>query len=133
MPFINIAVANTGLSKTQKQSLFSETTRLMSEVMHKDPSLTAVRIDEFPAENWAIAGKPMASDGRAAVHMDIKVTAGTNTDAEKAEMIERSMAMLKENAGTTHDASYVVIHDLDAGAWGYDGRTQKARAQARAA
>ncbi|MBC8337343.1 MAG: tautomerase family protein [Rhodospirillales bacterium] len=133
MPFINIAVANTRLSKVQKQSLFDETTRLMAEVMHKNPALTAVRIDEFPAENWAIAGKPVASGGRSAVHMDIKVTDGTNTDAEKAEMIKRSMAMLKECVGTTPDASYVVIHDLAAAAWGFDGQTQKARAQTRAA
>ena len=62
----------------------------------------------------------------------IKVTAGTNTNAEKAEMISRSMEMLTEIIGPVPEASYVVIHDLDAGAWGYNGRTQKARADAKA-
>ena len=65
--------------------------------------------------------------------MDIKVTAGTNTDAEKAEMIGLGMAMLSEVVGPAPEASYIVIHDLDAGVWGYNGRTQKARAQARTA
>ena len=51
MPFINIAVSNRRLSKAQKQRLFDETTRLMAEVMNKNPALTAVRIDEHPAEN----------------------------------------------------------------------------------
>ena len=105
----------------------------MAEVMNKNPALTAVRIDEQPAENWAIAGEPVSAGERPAVHMDIKVTAATNTDAEKAEMIGLGMAMLTEAVGSAPEASYVVIHDLDAGAWGYNGRTQKARAQARTA
>ena len=136
MPFINIAVAQTdrgGLSKTQKQRLFDETTRLMAEVMHKNPSLAAIRIDEHGSENWAIAGEAVSAGEGPAVHMDIKVTDGTNSDEEKAEMIRLSMAMLSKVVGPAPEASYVVIHDLDAGAWGYDGRTQKARAQAKAA
>jgi len=133
MPYINIAVANHSLSAASKQRLFDETTSLMADVMHKKPSVTSVRINECPAENWAIAGKAAATTTRAAVHMDIKVTAGTNTDAEKAEMVSLSMAMLKDIVGATFEASYVVIHDLDAGAWGYDGQTQQSRAQARAA
>ena len=101
--------------------------------MHKNPSLTAIRIDEHPAENWAIVGEAVSAGVGPAVHMDIKVTAGTNTDAEKAEMISLAMEMLTEIVGLAHEASYVVIHDLDAGAWGYNGRTQKDRAEARAA
>ena len=133
MPFINIAIAQGSLSRAQKQRLFDETTRLMAEVMHKDPSLTAVRIDEHPAQNWAIAGDAVSTGEGAAVHMDIKVTADTNTDEEKAEMIALSKAMLSEVVGSTPEASYVVIHDLDAAAWGYNGQTQKARTKAEAA
>jgi len=129
MPFINIGVANRRLTKVQKQRLFDETTHLMAEVMNKNPALTSVRIDEHPAENWAIAGNAVSGGEDSAVHMDIKVTAGTNTDKEKAEMIRLSMNMLTDVVGDTPQASYVVIHDLDAAAWGYNGQTQKARAQ----
>jgi 4-oxalocrotonate tautomerase len=101
--------------------------------MHKKSSLTAVRIDEHPAENWAIAGEAVSTGAAPAVHMDIKVTAGTNTDAEKAEMIRLAMAMLNDIVGAAPEASYVVIDELDAGTWGYNGRTQKARAEDRAA
>lgn len=128
MPFINIAVAGNQLSLAQKQRLFDETTRLMNEVMRKDPTLTAVRIDPFRADDWAISQRPAAIQEMTAVHMDIKVTAGTNTDEEKAEMIRQAMAMLKEIVGATPEASYIVIHELDATAWGYNGRTQHARA-----
>ena len=129
MPFINIAVSNGRLSTAQKQRLFQETTRLMAEVMHKNPALTAVRIDEHPAENWAIGGDAVSAGESHGVHMDIKVTAATNTDEEKAEMTGLAMKMLTDVVGPTPEASYVVIHDLDAGAWGYDGRTQRARAE----
>ena len=128
MPFINISLAGTSLSEQQKQQLFDETTRLMSEVLHKNPDLTSVRIDEFSSHNWAIARQPVMSRSDTAVHMDIKVTTGTNSDAEKAEMIARGMNMLKTIIGNTPEASYIVIHDVAAGSWGYNGQTQKARA-----
>jgi len=133
MPFINISVSGATLSDTQKQQLFNETTRLMSEVMKKNPDLTSVRIDQYPADSWAVGRKSIAVRGEIGVHMDIKVTSGTNTDEEKAEMIKQGMAMLKDVVGSTPDASYIVIHDLDAGAWGYDGRTQFARAKQKKA
>ncbi|MEH6631170.1 MAG: tautomerase family protein [Halopseudomonas aestusnigri] len=128
MPFINISVAGAILTSSQKQQLFDETTRLMSEILRKNPELTSVRIDEFAAENWAVGGTSMTVTGKVAVHMDIKVTEGTNTDTEKAEMIKQAMVMLKEVIGQPPEASYVIIHDLPATTWGYDGQTQAARA-----
>lgn len=133
MPFINISVAGRPISSAQKQQLFDETTRLMNEVMRKDPNLTAVRIDQFGADAWATGRRAVALQETTAVHMDVKVTAGTNSDEEKAEMIRQGMQMLKEVVGATPEASYIVIDELDATAWGYDGRTQHSRASARAA
>lgn len=129
MPFINISVSGAALSNTQKQQLFDVTTRFTGEVMKKDPDLTSVRIDEFPTNSWAVGRKSMAVRGEIGVHMDIKITDGTNTDEEKAEMIKQGMSMLKEVIGGTPEASYIVIHDLDARTWGYDSRTQSARAK----
>ena len=133
MPFINISIAGDPLTETQKQQLIDETTRLMHEVMRKAPDLTAVRIDEVSAASWAIGRSSMAVRGETAVHMDVKVTAGTNTAEEKAEMISQGMTMLKDVVGNAPEASYIVIHDLAAEAWGYDGRTQQARAKQKKA
>jgi 4-oxalocrotonate tautomerase len=127
MPFINISLAGSPLSDMKKQQLFDETTRLMHDVLNKNPDLTSVRIDEFSAQNWAVARRPMSERGETAVHMDIKVTKGTNSDEEKAQMIAQGMAMLKDIIGTTPEASYIVIHDIEGGSWGYDGRTQQDR------
>lgn len=127
MPFINISISGVPLTKSQKQNLFNETTRLMEEVMNKNPDLTSVRIDQFKTEDWAIAKELVQTQGKTAVHMDIKVTKGTNTDREKAEMIKSAMNMLKAVVGTTPEASYIIIHELDATTWGYNGMTQATR------
>ena len=133
MPFINVSVCGAALSDAQKQQIFDETTCLMSEVMKKDPGLTAVRIDQFPSDSWAVGGKTVAKRRESGVHVDIKITRGTNTDAEKAAMIRQCMAMLKDAIGATAEASYIVIHELNASTWGYDGETQHSRAEARKA
>lgn len=127
MPFITISVTGPALSDAVKSALFRETTELMRDVMKKNAALTAVRIDAQPSGHWAIGGAPVPI----AAHMDIKVTAGTNSDTEKAEMIRRSMEMLCRHVGALPEASYVVIHDLDGAAWGYNGQIQAARAAAR--
>ena len=133
MPFIDISVSGTTLSAVQKQRIFDETTRLMSEVMGKVPSLTSVRVGRFSADGWAVGGKSVAARGEIAVHMDIKITKGTNTDEEKAEMIRQGLSMLKDVVGETSEAGYVVIHELDASSWGYDGKTQFFRVGTRMA
>lgn len=105
----------------------------MNEVMKKNPDLTSVRIDEFAPGNWAVGQKSIAVRGEIGVHMDIKVTDGTNTDEEKAAMIKQGMSMLQDIVGNTPEASYIIIHELNASTWGYDGQTQYARAQQKKA
>ena len=73
----------------------------------------------------------MAESKESGVHVDVKITRGTNTNEEKAEFIRCEMAMLKDTIGATPEASYIVIHELDASTWGYDGETQHSRAKAR--
>ena len=129
MPFISITVTGAAPTAAQKQRLYSETTRLMNEVMRKKAELTAVRLEEAGQEGWSIGGRSLAERGERAAHMDITVTLGTNTEQEKAGMIRQAMAMLKETLGPLAEASYVVIHELDAKSWGYDGATQYARSK----
>lgn len=128
MPFINISLTGPVLTQEQKQRLFDETTRLMAQVMNKKAELTSVRIDHYPEDNWAVGGLSMRAREQTGAHMDIKVTKGTNTDKEKAEMIKQAMSMLKDIVSLPPEASYIVIHEVDGTAWGYDGQTQNARA-----
>lgn len=129
MPFINISLSGSELSKDQKQQLFLQTTKLMDEVMHKKKELTSVRIECCDGSDWAIGSKPMSDLGVRAVYMDIKVTEGTNSADDKSEMIKQSILMLRDVVGSIAEASYVVIHEVANDSWGYDGLTQLARSK----
>ena len=63
----------------------------------------------------------------AASILDIKVTEGTNTKDEKALYALRVFDGIEAIAGTLAPASYIVIHEVRADAWGYQGQTQEFR------
>lgn len=134
MPFIHIKIAASGpASFDAKATLHRRTTELMATVMRKNAQLTSVLIEEHLIQNWRIGDRPIAESGIAAAHMDIKVTAGTNTDREKAKMIADSMAMFCEVFGLMPEATYVVIDEVPAESWGYGGHTQAAHRVSTAA
>ena len=59
MPYVNIKVTREGVSREQKAALIKGTTRLLTEVLSKDPSTTFVVIDEVDLEDWGIGGMPV--------------------------------------------------------------------------
>lgn len=128
MPFIDISLAGTRLTEEQRTRLQAETTRLMVEVMGKRREVTAVRIAEGPASHWAVNGAPVP---RVAAHMDVKITTGTNTPAEKAGLIEQAHQLLAEVVDGLPEATYVVVHEVVADAWGFGGRTQADRSASK--
>jgi 4-oxalocrotonate tautomerase len=130
MPFVNIKIAGLTLAPEQVQRLQSEATRLMVEVMRKNFQLTAVLVEQVAASGWTVGGAPV----KVAAHLDVKVTAGTNTPDEKRRFIAEATDLLRAVVGPAlNPVTYVVVHDIAADAWGYGGLTQAARAQAHAA
>lgn len=127
MPYIHLRLGTT-LETRQREQLCAKTTELMSTIMGKKREVTVVHIHESDPRQWAINGM-MLSDGEAVgAYVDIKVTQGTNTREEKAEMIQQMLIMLQEVIGAIQEACYVVIDDIPADSWGYHGVTQAARA-----
>jgi 4-oxalocrotonate tautomerase len=125
MPFVNIKVAGAALAPEQILRLQIEATRLMAEVMHKKPELTAVLVEQVDAARWTVG----ATAVRAATHLDVKVTAGTNTPEEKRRFVSEAVGLLRSVIGPTlNPVCYVVVHEIAADAWGYGGRTQADRA-----
>ncbi len=57
MPFINIKVTNEKITKLQKEKLIAGVTKLVVDVLNKNPQTTHVVIDEISSENWGVAGK----------------------------------------------------------------------------
>ena len=52
MPYVNIKVTREGVSREQKAQLIKGVTELIMEVLHKDPMLTHVVIQEIDTDNW---------------------------------------------------------------------------------
>jgi len=125
MPFVNIKVAGASLAPEQILRLQAEATRLMTELMRKKPEFTSVLVEHVDIARWAVGAAPV----RAAAHVDVKVTGGTNTPDEKRRFVSEAVRLLRSVIGPTlHPVCYVVVHELAADAWGYDGRTQADRA-----
>ncbi len=127
MPYINFRIGNT-LENAQRNQLYEKTTSLMKGIMGKRREVTVVHIQESEPHLWATNAVALDTDSPVGAYVDIKVTEGTNTPEEKAEMLSETAKMLKEVVGVVQEACYVLIDDIPANSWGYNGKSQSHRA-----
>jgi 4-oxalocrotonate tautomerase len=112
-------------------ALAQELTALTAELLGKRREVTALMVHALPAPDWYIGG--LAATVPTAC-LEISITAGTNTAAQKEAFIDAAYSALRQHlaaGGELADASYVIVRELPAGDWGYGGRTQRARQLAR--
>ena len=57
MPYVNIKITREGATLDQKARLIREVTRLLAEILGKNPQTTVVVIDEVETDNWGIGGE----------------------------------------------------------------------------
>lgn len=57
MPYVKIEVTREGVTRQQKQLLISGVTKLITEILDKDPKLTHVIIQEIDLDDWGYAGE----------------------------------------------------------------------------
>lgn len=115
------------------QALAKVLTQLSTQHLEKRAEVTAVIIDDLPPVRWSIGGE--LPNGPSA-WLEISVTEGTNTQAQKANFISAAYAALQTVLGRGQPlalASYVIVRELPATDWGYGGQTQAARRDARQA
>lgn len=60
MPYVNIKITNEGATTEQKAELIAGATKLLADVLDKNPATTFVVIDEVEMEHWGIGGLPVA-------------------------------------------------------------------------
>lgn len=60
MPYVNIKVIDLGVTRAQKAELIAGVTRLLQEVLNKDPASTFVLIDEVNTDNWGTGGEQVS-------------------------------------------------------------------------
>jgi 4-oxalocrotonate tautomerase len=57
MPYVNIKITDEGASSEQKAQLIEGVTRLLQDILGKNPATTVVVIEEVDTDNWGIAGE----------------------------------------------------------------------------
>lgn len=57
MPYVNIRITKEGATAEQKAKLIEGVTRLLVDVLGKNPETTVVVIDEVDTDNWGIGGE----------------------------------------------------------------------------
>jgi 4-oxalocrotonate tautomerase len=60
MPYVKIEVTREGVTRKQKQELIDGVTKVVTEVLDKDPHLTHVVIQEIELDDWGYAGEQVS-------------------------------------------------------------------------
>ena len=57
MPYVNIIVTDEDVTSAQKQALIAGASKLLQDVLDKDPKTTFVVIDEVSTDNWGVGAE----------------------------------------------------------------------------
>jgi 4-oxalocrotonate tautomerase len=57
MPYVNIKITREGATTGQKLKLIQGVTRMLQDILGKDPQTTCVVIEEVDTDNWGIGGE----------------------------------------------------------------------------
>lgn len=126
MPILNVKLSGAPSTKLS-QAIAAALIELTTEILHKNPAITAVAIDYIAPQHWFVGGAALALRCSASFFLDITIVDGTNTKDEKARYIAAVFARMGELVGELHPESYILVHDVRADAYGFGGVTQEAR------
>ena len=127
MPMITLQYATAHPSAGAAEALAKAATELAAAHLHKDPTVTAVAVEEIDPARWLVANRSLAQHGLAAFWLDIRIVDGTNTRDEKAAFIAAVFKRMGELLGPLHVESYVHANDVRADGYGFGGVTQEQR------
>ncbi|HVO66036.1 MAG TPA: 4-oxalocrotonate tautomerase family protein [Syntrophales bacterium] len=57
MPYVNIKITREGATQEQKAELIRGATKLLVDVLGKNPQTTVVVIEEIDTDNWGVGGE----------------------------------------------------------------------------
>lgn len=61
MPYVNIRITRDGATAEQKAELINGVTKLLVDILGKNPQTTVVVIDEVEPDNWGIGGETVTA------------------------------------------------------------------------
>jgi 4-oxalocrotonate tautomerase len=126
MPTLTLKIAAPH-DPARDQALATALTAITAATLGKRAEVTAVLIEDLPAARWFIGARPAQQP---TALLEISVTEGTNTAAQKAAFIEAAFNELQGRlapGSVLEEASYVTLREVAATDWGYGGKTQQAR------
>lgn len=127
MPLLQLDIASLAFTPGQGHALRQGLTRLMADLLHKRADLTVVNVAQRRPDTWAVGGQALPDAGWSA-SLQVFITAGTNEAGERARFISAAHALIQEvMQGPAATPLYIVLHEVPADSWGYDGLTQAAR------
>ena len=132
MPTLTLKLA-AAHDRERDQALATTLTRITADTLGKRAEVTAVLIEDLPATRWFVGAQAVQ---RPTALLEISVTEGTNTAAQKAAFIEAAFAALQRQlapGSSLEEASYVIVREVPATDWGYGAKTQHARQALRQA
>ena len=127
MPLLRLHIAGSDPTTAQVARLQAGLTQLMAGTLGKRADLTVIDISGSPSGMWSRGGVALDEAGWTA-SLVTHVTAGTNSEQEKATFIAQAHALIAATFERPAAAPiYVIVDELAATAWGYDGHTQEMR------
>lgn len=127
MPFARLTLIPAPTPNMAEQ-LAADLTAIVASDLGKQRELSSVLVETPSASQWTIG----ANEQEVAAHLEVCVTAGTNTEEEKRTFVGNAMRLLRRALPTLPTATYVLVKELPAINWGYDGQTQADRAKKKA-
>jgi 4-oxalocrotonate tautomerase len=61
MPYVNIRITREGVTEEKKAELIRGVTKLLADVLGKNPQTTFVIIDEVDTDNWGVGGETVTA------------------------------------------------------------------------
>ena len=126
MPYLNAKISAKQSPELTKQ-VADILANLTTNILHKKRELTSITVESVDGDKWFVAGMPISSQEVKTFYLEIHVTEGTNTKDEKANYVKEVFASMQSVLGKLHPASYIIIKNVSADSWGYEGATQEFR------
>lgn len=126
MPYLDIRLGAPCLPETVER-FATRMTELTADLLHKKRELTSVSVQCVSPGHWYVGGRALSAMGGSTFFLEVNVTEGTNTKQEKADFVAAAFAAAEGILGKLDVASYVIVRNVAADAWGWQGLTQEFR------
>jgi 4-oxalocrotonate tautomerase len=126
MPFVRLTLNRPDLPEETRDALARTVTDLLAQDLRKIARITVLTVDLQPERSWYVGAQHVEGVGG---HLDVLLSAGINTDEEKAAFIAHGYEALGRILGPLAPVFYIAVHEIPALDWGYNGVPQGVRVE----